>query len=196
MAASAPISAARWVWRMVISVEWLPVPAIMARFRGMASRAVTRTASRSASDRRGNSPVEPSMTKPSSGVSSQRERLAVSRSVATASPLKGVGTGMSTPVQARISRASADLPGILDLRLGRRQPRDGDHERRARHVRHPDAMAELHRRGLPAVLPADADLEARGRPPAALDADPDQLAHPFLVQHGEGVVGQDLLLEV
>ena len=62
MAASAPSSAARLVWRMVIRVALLPVPAMKAFSRGMPSRAATSTASRSASDSIGNSPVDPRMT--------------------------------------------------------------------------------------------------------------------------------------
>ena len=76
---------------------------------------------------------------------------------------------------------------LFDLGVGRRQPRDGHHECRARHVVHAHAMAELHRRRIAAVLAADAHLEVRHRLPAALDADPDQLAHPFLVEHRERI---------
>ena len=62
IAASAPISAARFVWRIVCRVEFAPVPATKAFPRGIASRAATSTRSRSASDSIGNSPVDPSTT--------------------------------------------------------------------------------------------------------------------------------------
>jgi hypothetical protein len=93
MAASAPISAARLVCRIVCSVEFVPVPAMKALPRGIASRAATRTASRSLSDSIGNSPAEPRTTEPLSGVSFHLARFAFSRSVATSSPRNGVGTG-------------------------------------------------------------------------------------------------------
>jgi hypothetical protein len=57
-AASAPISAARLVWRMVWRVELAPVPAMQAFSRGIDSRAATSTVSRSLSESMGNSPVE------------------------------------------------------------------------------------------------------------------------------------------
>src|SRR5256886_7685126 len=56
----------------------------------------------------------------------------------------------------RLSRLDAGLRGA--------EPRDRDHERRARHVRHAHLVAELDRRGLAAVLTADADLEVGPRP--------------------------------
>src|SRR6185503_14068046 len=68
----------------------------------------------------------------------------------------------------------------LEACLRRAQTRDRNHERRARHVRHAHLVTELHRRRLAAVLAADADLEVGPRAPPALDADPDQLADPFL----------------
>ncbi len=62
IAASAPSSAARFVWRIVWSVELVPVPAMNAFSFGIASRAAMRIWSRSASLSIGNSPVEPSTT--------------------------------------------------------------------------------------------------------------------------------------
>ena len=62
IAASAPSSAARRVWRMVWSVELVPVPAMNVFSRGIAARAAASTRSRSASESIGNSPVEPSTT--------------------------------------------------------------------------------------------------------------------------------------
>src|SRR5262249_49629622 len=102
---------------------------------------------------------------------------------------------MNTPLKSRTSlpsrraadgaRARSRLPGprlrralggarVLDLRLRGRQPRDRHHQRRAGHVRHADAVAELDGRWLSAVLAADPDLEAGARLPPALDSDLDQ----------------------
>src|SRR4029453_15500162 len=69
---------------------------------------------------------------------------------------------------------------VLDLRLGRGEPRDRHHVGRAGDVGHPDAVAELHRRGLTAVLAADADLQIGHGVAAPLDADTHQLPPPSL----------------
>src|SRR5262245_25041773 len=194
IAASAPISAARFVWRIVWSVPLVPVPAMNARSRGIASRAATSTRSRSASESIGNSPVDPSTTYPLSAVALYFRRLAASWSVATSSPRKGVVTGMNTP--SKLGIGASRLRALAESRLGRREAGDGDHEGRAGHIGHPDAVAELDRGRLPAVLTADADLEVRTRAPPALDTDLDELAHAFLVEDGEGIVGQHALLEI
>jgi hypothetical protein len=46
------------------------------------------------------------------------------------------------------------------------------------------------------VLATDADLHVRTRAPAPLDPYPNQLADPFLVQHGERVCRKELLVEI
>src|SRR6266545_1270596 len=196
MAASAPISAARLVCRIVCSVELVPVPAMKALPRGIASRAATSTVSRSASESMGNSPVEPRITYPLRPVWFHWSRLDLSRSTATASPLNGVGTGMYTPVNSAMSLSSGAAPGLLELGLCRRKPGDGNHERGAGDIRHADPVAELHRGRLAAVLAADADLEMGPDLPAPLDADLHHLADPLLVEHGERVGRQQLLVEV
>jgi hypothetical protein len=61
-------------------------------------------------------------------------------------------------------------------RLGRRQPRDRDAERRARDIVEPDALAECDAGGIAAMLAADAELDVRPRRPAALGGERHQLA--------------------
>lgn len=52
-------------------------------------------------------------------------------------------------------------PFGLDRRLGRREARDGDAERRAAHIGHAGGVAELDGGRVAALLAADADLEVR-----------------------------------
>jgi glyoxylate carboligase len=56
----------------------------------------------------------------------------------------------------------------------------------------PDAVAELHRAGLAAVLAADADFQIGARLAAQLRGHLDQLADAFLIEHGERIVLEDL----
>src|SRR2546430_11330795 len=88
----------------------------------------------------------------------------------------------------RLSRLDAGLRGA--------EPRDRDHERRARHVRHAHLVAELDRRGLAAVLTADADLEVGPRPATTLDTDLDALSDALLIEAGEGAEPQQPLLNI
>src|SRR4029077_8948062 len=81
-------------------------------------------------------------------------------------------------------------PLLLERRLGRGETGDGHTERRAGHVVHAHAVAELHRGRLAAVLPADADLQLGPRSPAELDRQLDELADAFLIEHLERVVPQ------
>src|SRR5262245_11279880 len=106
---------------------------------------------------------------------------------------------MKTPSRSRMApslRAFLDRARLTNLGLCRGQPRDRNGVRGARDVGHAHPVAELDRRGLPAVFPADADLHVRARPTAALDSHADQLADTFLVQHGKGIHGKNLLVEI
>mmetsp|Transcript_6723 Transcript_6723/g.17216 ORF Transcript_6723/g.17216 Transcript_6723/m.17216 type:complete len:986 (-) Transcript_6723:44-3001(-) len=76
------------------------------------------------------------------------------------------------------------------------EARDGHAEGRAGHVVQALAVEEVHRGGVSAVLPADAHLELGARRPPVLGAHLDELPHALLVQHLEGVVLEDALLEV
>src|SRR6266850_8294813 len=96
----------------------------------------------------------------------------------------------------RIRRAFGGRLARAEARLRRAQPRDWNHERRTGHVRHAHLVTELHRRGLAAVLTADADLEVRARAAPALDADADELAHALLVEHSKRIVRQQALLQI
>src|SRR5437867_9440088 len=84
-------------------------------------------------------------------------------------------------VERSLGRAASG-PGVADLGLGRRQPGDGDHVRRAGDVGHANSVAEVDRGRLATVLAADADLQIGPRPAPALDPDPDQLADSLLIQ--------------
>src|SRR5579875_2727691 len=76
------------------------------------------------------------------------------------------------------------------------QARHGDAEGRAGDVVQPKLVAELHGAGLAAVLAADAHLETRPRLAPADHGLAHQRAHALAVYHLEGVVGQDLALDV
>jgi len=80
----------------------------------------------------------------------------------------------------------ADLAGLTGLfllqrRLGRGKTRHGNAEWTAAYIREADAVAELHRRRLAAVLPADAELDIGTRLAALLDGDLHELADARLV---------------
>ena len=63
----------------------------------------------------------------------------------------------------------------------------GDAVRRARNVIHVHPVAVFDRRGIAAVLAADADFDIRARGAAQLDAHLDHHADSLLVDGGEGV---------
>eukprot|EP00756_Hemistasia_phaeocysticola_P023301 Hpha_TRINITY_DN15885_c0_g10::TRINITY_DN15885_c0_g10_i3::g.189512::m.189512 len=85
---------------------------------------------------------------------------------------------------------------LLNRCLAGSEDRDGNTERGARDVVQPHAVAELDRLRLTAVLTADTALQHRlGRPPL-LHGHAQQLAHTLLVQHLEGVLLVDALLDV
>src|SRR5207245_5654437 len=94
----------------------------------------------------------------------------------------------SSDLFRRLTRLDAGLRGT--------EPRDRDHERRARHVRHAHLVTELDRRGLATVLTADADLEVGPRTATTLDADLDELSDAVLIEDGEGVERQQPLLKI
>src|SRR5439155_26319291 len=106
------------------------------------------------------------------------------------------GTFTSSPYRLRIRRALRGGLAGLEAGLGGAEPRDRNHERRARHVRHADLVTELHRRWLAAVLAADAHLEVGPRPASALDADLDELTDTFLVKDRERIMRQEALLQI
>src|ERR1017187_7622828 len=103
---------------------------------------------------------------------------------------------MSTPPLKRLRRALHLGLIARDSRLRRRQPRDRHAVRRAGNVIHADAVAELHRTRPPAVLAADADFEFGIGLASQLDSHLHQLADAFLIEDGERIVGEDLVLLV
>src|SRR5690606_29440373 len=68
--------------------------------------------------------------------------------------------------------------------------------RRAAHVVQASAVAELDARRLAAVLTTDTNLEVGASAAATLGTELDQLANTVLIQHLEGVVLQQLALDV
>ncbi len=97
-ATSAPIAAAFFVSWMVLWVDSQPQPAIMSLLDGMCFRAVSYTATFSASDRYVISPLEPSTTYPLIGVLFHFSMLPANalRSSSSAAS-KGVGMGGKMP---------------------------------------------------------------------------------------------------
>src|SRR5262245_45962889 len=106
------------------------------------------------------------------------------------------GTPSRCPSFSSPARAAPRGLALPDAGLGRGEPGHGNLERRTRHVAHADAVAEFYRRLFPSVLATDADLELGTDPTAPFDAQAHQLSHSLLVQHGEGVVGHQALVEV
>src|SRR5215813_11445064 len=98
------------------------------------------------------------------------------------------------PRQSAYRVSPACLPrlrrALLDAGLRGGEPRDGHHVRRAGHVVHAHAVAELHRRRLAAVLAADTHLELGARLPPAADADLDQLPPPSWSSTAKGSLGR------
>src|SRR5882724_8091509 len=92
------------------------------------------------------------------------------------------GSFTSSPYRLCIRRALRGGLAGLDAGLGGAEPRDRNHERRARHVRHAHLVTELHRRRLAAVLAADAHLEIGSGAAAALDAHSNEFTNPFLIE--------------
>src|SRR5690606_17051046 len=75
-------------------------------------------------------------------------------------------------------RREVDSPGLLppESRLGRRQPGDRHPVRRAADVVEPHRLEEVDRRGIAAVLTADAELDVGARLPALFDGNLHELS--------------------
>src|SRR5208283_1549131 len=98
----------------------------------------------------------------------------------------GPGNGPGPAVIQRFWRGLADLARLTGLfflqrRLRRGKSCHGYAERTAAHVRQADAVAELHRRWLAAMLAANAELDIGTRLAALLNRDLHQLADTHLV---------------
>src|SRR5262249_23765877 len=106
---------------------------------------------------------------------------------------------MKTPSRSRMApspRAFLDRARLMNLGLGRGQPRYRNGVRRARDVGHPHSVTELDRRRLSTMLPANADLHVRPCPTTSLDAVANQLTDALLVQHGERIRGKELPVQI
>src|SRR5579871_4749786 len=79
--------------------------------------------------------------------------------------------------------------GRLQRRLRRRQPGNGDAERRAGNIVEADLLAELDRGRVAAVLAADAELQPEPGLAAALGGKGDQLTDALAVERDEGIAG-------
>src|SRR6185295_626977 len=89
-----------------------------------------------------------------------------------------------------------DHPLLLERCLGGGETGDRHAERGAGHVVHAHVVAELHRRRLTAVLPANADLEVGPGAPAQPHRELDELADALLVEYLERVVLEDPVLHI
>src|SRR3954468_13623409 len=85
---------------------------------------------------------------------------------------------------------------VPERRLGRGQAGDRHAVGRGADIIEADALAEGDRGGVPAMLAADAELEAALHRPAALGGERDQLPHPVLVDRDERVLLKDALLDI
>src|SRR5207245_2594896 len=83
-----------------------------------------------------------------------------------------------------------------ERRLCRREARQRNAVRRARHVVETELVAESDALRLAAVLPADAHLQIRLRRPTALDRDAHQVTHAALIERLERIPFQHALLEI
>src|SRR5688572_8631841 len=106
-------------------------------------------------------------------------------------------TNTSTVVIANPSSVqAARLTTRLQCGLRRRHARDRHAERRTAHVVESQLVEEEHRRGITAVLAADADLESGLRAPALFGRESHELAYAGNVEGFEGIVLQHVRVEV
>src|SRR5215467_10847398 len=95
-----------------------------------------------------------------------------------------------------LRRAGGFRPITADGGLGGGQTGDRHAIGAAAYVVHADAVAEADAGGFAAMLAADADFEIVAGFATFLDSHLHQLADAFLVEDGEWVVGEDLLVLV
>ena len=91
---------------------------------------------------------------------------------------------------------TAPMPNSASAGLREPPAGPGNAIGRARHVVEPEPVAERDRRGVAAVLAADAHLHARLHGACALDGELHQLADPAPVEGLERVLAQDAVVEV
>src|SRR5665647_2539862 len=168
------------------------------RQRGSASASVMRRRQTPAPNWPG---IMSSATVGSAATASSRRasaRASRTRASRTRSPRPSASVAAISPPSLATRRPrlllELEFAALFDGRLGRGEPRHRDAERRAAHVVHAGAVAELDALGIAAVLAADADLEARPGAATPLDAHLHELADALLVEGRERVGRPDLLL--
>src|SRR5690349_22467108 len=121
------------------------------------------------------------------------------------SPIEGErGAPSSAPTQIFEARSapgersprSAVLFALADGGLGGGQAGDRHAVGRAADVIQADALAELDRGRVAAMLAADAELDIRPLGPAALGGQPYKITNAVLVETDEGVLLEDALLDI
>ena len=105
-------------------------------------------------------------------------------------------TAFSTNFVLKRPKKSFLRPQTTKICLRRRQPCDGNAERRTGHVRQADLVAELDGRGVAAVFAANAELDVGARLPAELRRHFDESAHARLVEPCERIAFVNLLFVV
>ena len=85
---------------------------------------------------------------------------------------------------------------MLQGRLRGGETGDGDAVRRAAYQVQTDFVAELNGTGVAAVFAANTDHQIRPCVTAFLHRNPHQTAHALAVEHGKGVILQDMLVNI
>src|SRR5688572_17596158 len=83
------------------------------------------------------------------------------------------------------------LGSLRDRRLRCSQARDGHAERRAAHIVQPYRLEKLNRRGIPAVLAANPELDSGSGRTALADGDVHQLPDTSPIDGGERIIRHD-----
>src|SRR5450830_43169 len=175
-----------------------PSSAESCRQRGSASASLMRRRQTPAPNWPG---IMSSVTVGSAATASSRRasgRASRTRASRTRSPRPSASVAAIAPPSLATRRLrlllELEFAALFDGCLRRGEPCDRDAERRAAHVVHAGAVAELDALGIAAVLAADAHLEVGPGAATPLDAHLHELADALLVEGRERVGRPDLLL--